>query len=115
MDLDDKVLIKMADFFKGVRADFGKDGTLDPISQTTDTQCLNYQIPGGMLSNLISQLKMMNAIDKLDPALARTPKGPADLGYPPPVTPPRPQVGAPAGQHGVAGGRSQWVVKGIEA
>ena len=50
VDLDDKALIKMADFFKGVRADFLKDGTLDPISMATDTQCLNYQIPGGMLS-----------------------------------------------------------------
>ncbi len=57
VDLDDKVLVKMADFFKGVRADFLADGTLDPISMATDTQCLNYQIPGGMLSNLISQLK----------------------------------------------------------
>ena len=77
----------MADFFKGVRADFLADGTLDPISMATDTQCLNYQIPGGMLSNLISQLKMMNAIDKLDEALAETPKVRADLGYPPLVTP----------------------------
>ena len=87
VDLDDKVLVKMADFFKGVRADFLADGTLDPISMATDTQCLNYQIPGGMLSNLISQLKMMNAIDKLDEALAETPKVRADLGYPPLVTP----------------------------
>ena len=83
----DKALIQMADFFKGVRADFLKDGTLDPISMATDTQCLNYQIPGGMLSNLISQLKMMNAMDKLDEALAETPKVRADLGYPPLVTP----------------------------
>ena len=66
VDLDDKVLVKMADFFKGVRADFLADGTLDPISMATDTQCLNYQISGGMLSNLIYQRKMMNAIDKLD-------------------------------------------------
>ena len=57
--------------------------SLDPISMATDTQCLNYQIPGGMLSNLISQLKMMNAIDKLDQALAETPKVRADLSRPP--------------------------------
>ena len=69
VDLNDQALTKMADFFKGVRADFLKSGTLDPISMSTDTQCLNYQIPGGMLSNLISQLKMMNAIDKLDQVL----------------------------------------------
>ena len=99
VDLDDKALIKMADFFKGVRADFLKDGTLDPISMATDTQCLNYQIPGGMLSNLISQLKMMNAMDKLDEALAETPKVRADLGYPPLVTPTSQMVGSQAVQN----------------
>ena len=61
VDLDDKVLTKIADFFKDVRAEYLANGTLDPIAMATDTQCLNYQIPGGMLSNLISQLKMMNA------------------------------------------------------
>ena len=45
VDLDDKKLIQVADFFKGVRAEFLADGTLDPISMATDTQCLSYQIP----------------------------------------------------------------------
>lgn len=45
VDLDDKVLVKMADFFKGVGPDFLADGTLDPISMATDTQCLNYRSP----------------------------------------------------------------------
>jgi oxaloacetate decarboxylase alpha subunit len=115
VDLDDKVLIKMADFFKGVRADFIKDGTLDPISMATDTQCLNYQIPGGMLSNLISQLKMMNAIDKLDEALAETPKVRADLGYPPLVTPTSQMVGSQAVQNVLAGERYKVVGKEIKA
>jgi oxaloacetate decarboxylase alpha subunit len=115
VDLDDKVLIKMADFFKGVRADFLKDGTLDPISMATDTQCLNYQIPGGMLSNLISQLKMMNAIDKLDEALAETPKVRADLGYPPLVTPTSQMVGSQAVQNVLAGERYKVVGKEIKA
>ena len=115
VDLDDKVLIKMADFFKGVRADFIKDGTLDPISMATDTQCLNYQIPGGMLSNLISQLKMMNAIDKLDQALAETPKVRADLGYPPLVTPTSQMVGSQAVQNVLAGERYKVVGKEIKA
>ena len=115
VDLDDKVLIQMADYFKGVRADFIKDGTLDPISLTTDTQCLNYQIPGGMLSNLISQLKMMNAIDKLDQALAETPKVRADLGYPPLVTPTSQMVGSQAVQNVLAGERYKVVGKEIKA
>ena len=115
VDLDDKVLVKMADFFKGVRADFLADGTLDPISMATDTQCLNYQIPGGMLSNLISQLKMMNAIDKLDEALAETPKVRADLGYPPLVTPTSQMVGSQAVQNVLAGERYKVVGKEIKA
>ena len=115
VDLDDKALIKMADFFKGVRADFLKDGTLDPISMATDTQCLNYQIPGGMLSNLISQLKMMNAIDKLDEALAETPKVRKDLGYPPLVTPTSQMVGSQAVQNVLAGERYKVVGKEIKA
>ena len=115
VDLDDKVLTKMADFFKGVRADYLADGTLDPISMATDTQCLNYQIPGGMLSNLISQLKMMNAIDKLDEALLETPKVRADLGYPPLVTPTSQLVGSQAVQNVLAGERYKVVGKEIKA
>ena len=115
VDLDDKVLVEMADFFKGVRADFLADGTLDPISMSTDTQCLNYQIPGGMLSNLISQLKMMNAMDKLDEALAETPKVRADMGYPPLVTPTSQMVGSQAVQNVLAGERYKVVGKEIKA
>ena len=115
VDLNDKVLVEMADFFKGVRADFLADGTLDPISMSTDTQCLNYQIPGGMLSNLISQLKMMNAMDKLDEALAETPKVRADLGYPPLVTPTSQMVGSQAVQNVLAGERYKVVGKEIKA
>ena len=105
VDLNDKALTEMADFFKGVRADFLKSGTLDPISMSTDTQCLNYQIPGGMLSNLISQLKMMNAIDKLDQVLEETPKVRKDMGYPPLVTPTSQMVGSQAVQNVLAGER----------
>ena len=115
VDLNDQALTKMADFFKGVRADFLKDGTLDPISMSTDTQCLNYQIPGGMLSNLISQLKMMNAIDKLDQVLEETPKVRKDMGYPPLVTPTSQMVGSQAVQNVLAGERYKVVGKEIKA
>ena len=115
VDLNDQALTKMADFFKGVRADFLKSGTLDPISMSTDTQCLNYQIPGGMLSNLISQLKMMNAIDKLDQVLEETPKVRKDMGYPPLVTPTSQMVGSQAVQNVLAGERYKVVGKEIKA
>ncbi len=74
VDLDDKCTKKIADYFKVVRDDYIKDGTLMPKSMATDTQCLTYQIPGGMLSNLLSQLKQVNALDRFDEVLVETPK-----------------------------------------
>ncbi len=103
--LDDACLNKMADFFKPMRADFLADGTLNPISMATDTQCLSYQIPGGMLSNLLSQLKMLGALDKYDEALLETPKVRKDMGYPPLVTPTSQLVGTQAVQNVLAGER----------
>ena len=103
--LDEEVLYRMADYFKPIRAEYLADGTLNPISMATDTQCLNYQIPGGMLSNLLSQLKMMNALDKFDEALLETPRVRKDMGYPPLVTPTSQLVGTQAVQNVLAGER----------
>ena len=103
--LDADALLEMANFFKPIRADFLAKGTLNPISMATDTQCLTYQIPGGMLSNLLSQLKMMNALDKFDQALLETPKVRADMGYPPLVTPTSQIIGTQAVQNVLAGER----------
>ena len=103
--LNEDVLYAMADYFKPIRAEYLADGTLNPISMATDTQCLNYQIPGGMLSNLLSQLKMMNALDKFDEALLETPKVRKDMGYPPLVTPTSQLVGTQAVQNVLSGER----------
>ena len=103
--LDEKILIEMANYFKPIRNDYLADGTLNPISMTTDTQCLTYQIPGGMLSNLLSQLKMMNALDKFEEALIETPRVRKDMGYPPLVTPTSQLVGTQAVQNVLAGER----------
>ena len=59
----------------------------------TDSQALVYKVPGGMLSNMIANLKDMNAMDKFDEALAEIPSVRADLGYPPLVTPLSQMVG----------------------
>ncbi len=103
--LREEKLLQIADFFKPVRADFIADGTLNPISLTTDTQCLTYQIPGGMLSNLLSQLKALGALDKFDEALRETPKVRADMGYPPLVTPTSQLIGSQAVQNVLSGER----------
>ena len=115
VDLDDSCLTAMADYFKGVRDDFVKDGTLMPKSMATDTQCLTYQVPGGMLSNLLSQLKQMNALDRFEEALAETPKVRADMGYPPLVTPTSQMVGVQAVRNVLDGQRYKTVSKEIKA
>ena len=103
--LDEDKLLEMANFFKPIRAGFIEDGTLNPISMATDPQCLTYQIPGGMLSNLLSQLKMLGALDKYEEALLETPRVRADMGYPPLVTPTSQLVGTQAVQNVLSGER----------
>ena len=115
VDLDDTCTKKIADYFKVVRDEYIKDGTLMPKSLTTDTQCLTYQVPGGMLSNLLSQLKQMNALDRFDEALLETPKVRADMGYPPLVTPTSQMVGVQAVRNVLDGERYKTVSKEIKA
>ena len=103
--MDEKTLYEIANYFKPIRAEMLEKGTLNPISMGTDTQCLNYQIPGGMLSNLLSQLKSLNAIDKFEEALLETPRVREDMGYPPLVTPTSQLVGTQAVQNVLAGER----------
>ena len=115
VDLDDAVLKQVADYFKPVQEAFVADGTLMPKSLTTDTQCLTYQVPGGMLSNLLSQLKMMNALDRLDEALQETPRVRKDLGYPPLVTPTSQMVGVQAVTNVLQGERYKKVSSEVRA
>ena len=115
VDLDEPTLYKIADYFKPIRNDYIDDGTLNPISLTTDTQCLNYQIPGGMLSNLLSQLEMLNSLDKFEEALRETPRVREDLGFPPLVTPTSQLVGTQAVQNVLAGERYKNVGAEIKA
>jgi len=111
VDLDDAATKAMADYFKTVRDEFLADGTLMPKSMATDTQCLTYQVPGGMLSNLLSQLKQMNALDRLDEALLETPRVRKDMGYPPLVTPTSQMVGVQAVRNVLDGERYKNVTK----
>ena len=115
VELNDDCTKEMADYFKGVRDEFIADGTLMPKALATDTQCLTYQVPGGMLSNLLSQLKQMNALDKFDEALIETPKVRADMGYPPLVTPTSQMVGVQAVRNVLDGERYKTVSKEIKA
>ncbi|MBP7402600.1 MAG: pyruvate carboxylase subunit B [Clostridia bacterium] len=113
--LDEKTLKKINDFFKPVRDKYLADHLLDPYVLGTETDALVYQIPGGMLSNLISQLKQQNAIDRLDEVLQETPRVRADLGYPPLVTPTSQIVGVQAASNVLAGERYKNISKEVKA
>ena len=115
VDLNDKVLGEVNSFFAPIRNEFIADGTLDPLVMATDTACLDYKVPGGMLSNLVSQLKMQNAMDKFDDVLAEVPKVRADLGYPPLVTPMSQMVGVQATQNVLLGERYKSIGKEVKA
>ena len=91
--LNEEAINKVNDFFKPIKQKYIDNGTLNPKSMATDSQALVYKVPGGMLSNMIANLKDMKAMDKLDAALAEIPAVRKDLGYPPLVTPLSQMVG----------------------
>lgn len=112
---DADVMKKVNDFFKPIRNDFIADGTLMPLAMVTDTDALNYKVPGGMLSNLFSQLKQQNALDRLNQVLEEIPRVREDLGYPPLVTPMSQMVGVQATQNVLLGERYKSIGKEVKA
>ncbi len=94
--LDLETLSKAAAHFRGVADRLKSEGILDPKVLNVDPNALLYQVPGGMLSNLISQLKQANAEDKYYDVLAEVPRVRKDFGYPPLVTPTSQIVGTQA-------------------
>ncbi len=94
--LDMEALSKAAAYFRGVADSLKERGNLDPKVLRVDTNTLLYQVPGGMLSNLISQLKQAKAEDKYYEVLQEVPRVRKDFGYPPLVTPTSQIVGSQA-------------------
>lgn len=115
VDLDYDVLKEINDYFKPVKNNYLETGLLDPYVMGVETDALNYQIPGGMLSNLIAQLKAQNAIDRLSEVLEETPKVRAELGYPPLVTPMSQMVGVQAVSNVITGERYKNISKEIRS
>ena len=88
-----EALTEVAEYFKEVRK---KYQSFDVYKAGVDTNVLLYQVPGGMLSNFISQLQQQNALDKIPDVLEEIPKVREDLGFPPLVTPTSQIVGTQA-------------------
>lgn len=113
--LDTAALKEINDFFVPVRERALASGLLDPLVMGTNTDALVYQVPGGMLSNLIAQLKAQNALDRLQEVLEETPRVREDLGFPPLVTPSSQMVGVQAATNVLTGGRYKNISKEIKA
>lgn len=91
-----QLLEEIADYFKPIRDKYLANQQLDPKMMAVDPKALLYQVPGGMLSNLYSQLKQANATEKYEAVLKEVPQVRKDLGYPPLVTPMSQMVGTQA-------------------
>lgn len=115
VDVDEKICKEINDFFKPIRAKALESGLLNPVVMGTQTDALIYQIPGGMLSNLVAQLTAQKKLDKLDEVLLETPRVREDLGYPPLVTPMSQMVGVQATANVLAGERYKNISKEVKS
>ena len=109
--LDLKALSEVRDFFEVLRKKYLDEGLLDPKMLGVDANTLLYQVPGGMLSNLNSQLKQAGKEDQLEDVLNEVPKVREDAGYPPLVTPTSQIVGTQAVFNIIMGERYKMVTK----
>jgi len=109
--IDINKLVPITDYFKTVAAELEKEGFLNPNVRKIDINTLIYQVPGGMLSNLMNQLKKMNKLDLLPKVLAEVPNVRRDCGYPPLVTPSSQIVGTQAVQNVLNGERYKTCTK----
>lgn len=109
--LDLTVLSEIADYFREVR---GKYAQFDKAAAVPDANVLRYQIPGGMISNFISQLREQKQIDKLPAVLAEVPRVKEDMGHPPLVTPTSQLVGTQAVLNVLTGQRYRMVTNEVK-
>ncbi len=109
--LDQTKLAEIADYFRPLREQWLESGLLSPKVMGVNIKTLLYQVPGGMLSNLVSQLKEMHAEDKFEEVLEEVPRVRKDFGEPPLVTPSSQIVGTQAVLNVVTGKRYKMMTK----
>ncbi len=112
--LNMEALTRAASKMTVIKDKYLKNGMLNPKALSPDPNILKYQVPGGMLSNLMSQLKEQNAMDRYEEVLMEVPRVRKDLGYPPLVTPLSQMVGTQAVLNVISGQRYQMIPKEIK-
>lgn len=113
-ELDLNSLAEIAEYFKKIKEKYVKEGLLNPKVLSIDSKTLIYQVPGGMLSNLVSQLEQQGSLDKFEQVLEEVPKVRKDLGYPPLVTPMSQMVGTQAVFNVILGERYKMIPSEIK-
>ena len=113
--LDLTALSDIADYFRKLREKYLASGLLNPKVMGVDINTLLYQVPGGMLSNLVSQLKQQGKEDKYEEVLKEVPRVREDAGFPPLVTPSSQIVGTQAVLNVITGERYKMVTKEFKA
>jgi len=113
-NLDETILEEIADYFKPLKEKYIQEDVLDPKMMSVDPKALIYQVPGGMLSNLYSQLKQAKAESRYEEVLREVPRVREDLGYPPLVTPLSQMVGTQAVFNVLSGERYKMVPNEIK-
>ncbi|MCG4586503.1 oxaloacetate decarboxylase subunit alpha, partial [Anaerosalibacter bizertensis] len=109
--LDMDLLLEISEYFKDIKEKYINDRVLDHKVLEVNAKTLKYQVPGGMLSNLVSQLKAQGALDRFEDVLEEVPKVREDLGYPPLVTPMSQMVGTQSVFNVVLGERYKMIPK----
>ena len=109
--LNIKELNEAASYFEKIKEKYVENGTLSTKMLGVNSNILLYQVPGGMLSNLVSQLKEQNALDKYQEVLEEVPRVREDLGFPPLVTPTSQIVGTQAVFNVIMGERYKMITK----
>ena len=112
--LNQEKLDEAAAILNPIKEKYLKKGILKPKALSCNPSILKYQVPGGMLSNLMSQLEKQGAMDKYDAVLQEVPRVRKDLGYPPLVTPLSQMVGTQAVMNVITGERYKMVPKEIK-
>ncbi|MBW4828779.1 MAG: oxaloacetate decarboxylase subunit alpha [Clostridiaceae bacterium] len=112
--LDMDLLLEISEYFKDIKEKYINDGVLDPKVLEVNVKTLKYQVPGGMLSNLVSQLKAQGALDRFEDVLEEVPRVREDLGYPPLVTPMSQMVGTQSVFNVVLGERYKMIPKEVK-
>lgn len=110
--IDLEILTKIKEYFSELNEKY--NALFDPLASKVDTDVLMYQVPGGMLSNLVSQLKQQSAIDKYPDVLKEIPNVRKDLGYPPLVTPTSQIVGVQSVMNVLTGERYKNITKEVQ-